>query len=365
MRKHCLASKLFRSLRILHFSPTFQDQMTARRVVELELVAVGLLLMVQCCVQLRNTHPLHEIVDKVNENGGPYIGLVMAYPTEEMALQTSGVFVPNSQIPWVDLAGRRFNIGKIKNIDVIYVMTGEQTLNAGITVQILLDVFDIEGVVHYGTAGSSNDSLSLGDVSVMKYVAFTSSWKWKEFESKKGKLPELKFGAFNFPERGENLLAKVEFTPSQLLSTGKLMEEIFWLPVDSRWFNISAQLQDFELQQCINDTYCLPERPKVVFGLLGSTADIYLDNAAYREFLFRELNVSTVDEESASIVMTCLSNGVPSIVFRGISDLAGGEEKLLSSSLSSLASINALSVAVEFIALLDKENRLHDHQKQV
>lgn len=45
--------------------------------------------------------------------------------------------------------------------------------------QILLDVFDIEGVVHYGTAGSSNDSLSLGDVSVMKYVAFTSSWKWK------------------------------------------------------------------------------------------------------------------------------------------------------------------------------------------
>lgn len=65
----------------------------------------------------------------------------------------------------------------------------------------------------------------------------------QEFESKKGKLPELKFGAFNFPERGENLLAKVEFTPSQLLSTGKLMEEIFWLQVDSRWFNISAQLQ--------------------------------------------------------------------------------------------------------------------------
>lgn len=68
---------------------------------------------------------------------------------------------------------------------------------------------------------------------------------------------------------------------------------------------------------------------------------------------------------SGVVLQTCLSNGVPSIVFRGISDLAGGEEKLLSSSLSSLASINALSVAVEFIALLDKENRLHDHQKQV
>lgn len=55
-------------------------------------------------------------------------------------------------------------------------------LNAGTTVQILLDAFDIRGVVHYGTAGSSNNSLSFGDVSVMKYVAFTSSWKWKVYD---------------------------------------------------------------------------------------------------------------------------------------------------------------------------------------
>lgn len=40
----------------------------------------------------------------------------------------------------------------------------------------------------------------------------------------------------------------------------------------------------------------------MIYGLRGSTADIYLDNAAYREFLFKELNVSTVDEESAAVV---------------------------------------------------------------
>lgn len=45
--------------------------------------------------------------------------------------------------------------------------------------QILVDSFDIEGIVHYGIAGSANDSLSLGDVSVPSYVAFTGSWKWK------------------------------------------------------------------------------------------------------------------------------------------------------------------------------------------
>ncbi|KAK9201115.1 hypothetical protein WN944_016316 [Citrus x changshan-huyou] len=325
------------------------------------MLGLGLLLaMAQHTVQLRSNHPMHGIVDRVNEIGGPYIGLVMAYPPEELALITSRLFVHNSRIPFIDLAGRRFNVGKIKNVDVIYVMTGEQTVNAGITVQILLDTFDIRGVVHYGTAGSSNNSLSFGDVSVMKYVAFTGSWKWKAFKSETGQLPELDFGAFNFPVRGKNLLAKVEFTPSQLYSAGKPMEELFWLPVDSEWFDIATQLQDLELRRCLNDTYCLPETPKVIVGLRGSTADIFLDNAAYREFLFKQFNVSTVDEESAAIVMACLSNAVPSIVFRGVSDLGGGSDRLLSISRISLASVNALRVAAEFIALIDKNNLVHD-----
>lgn len=51
-------------------------------------------------------------------------------------------------------------------------------LNAGITVQILLDVFNVRGIVHYGTAGSANDSMSFGDVSVPKFTAFTGSWTW-------------------------------------------------------------------------------------------------------------------------------------------------------------------------------------------
>lgn len=332
-------------------------------VMVLVLVLVGLLVMlqVQQSMQLRCSHPMHGVVDRINENAGPYIGLVMAYPTEELALQSSAFFVPSSEIPWVDLAGRRFNIGTIKGVDVIYVMTGEQTLNAGITVQILLDTFDIERIVHYGTSGSANSSLYLGDVSVPSYVAFTGSWKWKEFKSAEGNLTELRFGNFNFPEKGENLLANIDFTPQQLYSVGKPMEEVFWLPIDPNLFNISTKLQDLELQQCVNETYCLPETPKVVYGLRASTADIYLDNAAYRQFLFKEFNVSTVDEESSAIVMTSLSNGVPCIVFRGVSDLAGGEEKLSSTSLSYLASVNALSVAVEFIGLFGEEAAIHDH----
>ncbi|OVA02862.1 Nucleoside phosphorylase domain [Macleaya cordata] len=226
--------------------------------------------------------------------------------------------------------------------------TNTAVLNAGITVQILLDVFDIRGIVHYGIAGSANNSLSFGDVSVPKYLAFTGSWTWMNFESEeKGEFTEMKFGDYNLPKEGENLLAKVEFKTEELYSVGQPMKEVFWLEVDQTWFNLAAQLQDLELQQCVNETYCLPKIPRVEYGLRGSTADIFVDNAAYRKFLFEKFQVSTIDEESAAVVMTAMSSGVPCIVFRGVSDLAGGggendKLKLSSSSmfLGSLASIN-------------------------
>ncbi|KAF5960312.1 hypothetical protein HYC85_001521 [Camellia sinensis] len=306
------------------------------------LVVVVMGFEVKKTIQLKSNHPLHDVVERINEKGGPYIGVVMAYPTEELALLSSGFFLPSSDLPSLHLSGRTFNIGKIKGVDVIYVMTGEQTLNAGITVQILLDVFDIKGIVHYGIAGSANDSI--------------------EFHSEKGDLPELKFGAYNFPEKGDNLLAKIEFTSQQLYSNGQPMEEVFWLPIDPKWFSLASQLQDMKLVQCVNETYCLPGTPQVVYGLRASTADIFLDNVAYRKFLFSEFNISTVDEESSAVLMTALTSGVPCIVFRGVSDMAGATDKLTLSSLYTLAAANAVSVAIEFIGLIGSTYQtLEDH----
>ncbi|RVW41734.1 Bark storage protein A [Vitis vinifera] len=115
------------------------------------------------------------------------------------------------------------------------------------------------------------------------------------------------------------------------------MQELFWLETDPKWFNLATQLQacfqvnsplfsisqEVDLQQCLKETYCLSEKPKVAYGLRGSSADIFVDNAAYNEFLFKTLNISIVDEESAAIVMASMSNGVPSVVFRGISNAVG------------------------------------------
>ncbi|XP_072993396.1 bark storage protein A-like [Typha latifolia] len=311
----------------------------------------------RCSSGLPSTHPLRSVVDQINELG-PFLGLVMAYSAEADAVESSGCFVPANFQPYVDLYGRRFHIGTIRGVDVVYVMSGQRRLNAGITVQILLDVFSVRGIVHFGTAGSANDSISFGDVSVPKFAAFTGSWAWKKFNSLKGSSnQEISFGEYNVPAEGKNLLSTVEFKPEELYSIGQPMKELFWLPVNSRWFQIAEKIE-VELERCANKTYCLPNTPKVVFGLKASTADVFLDNAAYRKFLFKKFGVSTVDEESAAVIMTAISPAVPVIVFRGVSDLAGGEAQWSSTSLSDLASLNALKVAVKFIEVLGRKEHL-------
>ncbi|XP_050253918.1 uncharacterized protein LOC126699979 [Quercus robur] len=65
---------------------------------------------------------------------------------------------------------------------------------------------------------------------------------------------------------GENLLAMIDFTPQQLYSVGKPMEEVFWLPIDPKLFNIASELQDVKLQKCVqiserNSLSLLPSYP--------------------------------------------------------------------------------------------------------
>lgn len=61
--------------------------------------------MVEEKMGLKPSHQLHGVVESVNKGKGPFVGLLMTFPTEEIALQLSGFFVPSSDYPLVELAG--------------------------------------------------------------------------------------------------------------------------------------------------------------------------------------------------------------------------------------------------------------------
>ncbi|KAL0358562.1 UNVERIFIED_CONTAM: hypothetical protein Sangu_0705600 [Sesamum angustifolium] len=110
-----------------------------------------------------------------------------------------------------------------------------------------------------------------------------------------------------------------------------------------------------ELEQCVNATLCLDYKPKVVVGLRGSTANTFLDNAAYRDFIFQTFGVSSADMESTAVIS--LSNDYPVIVVRGLSDLAGAQEGQNSIDLfGPLAATNVANVVIQFVRKLSEES---------
>lgn len=44
---------------------------------------------------------------------------------------------------------------------------------------MLLNLFNIEGVLHYGVAGNANPEIQIGDVTIPHYWAHTGLWNWQ------------------------------------------------------------------------------------------------------------------------------------------------------------------------------------------
>lgn len=53
----------------------------------------------------------------------------------------------------------------------------------------------------------------------------------------------LRFGEYNRPNGGENLLSGIKFKTEEFYAVGKSMEEVFWLEINSKWLQIAQNLK--------------------------------------------------------------------------------------------------------------------------
>ncbi|KAL4277062.1 hypothetical protein S83_071011 [Arachis hypogaea] len=317
------------------------------------------------------TSQLQEEITRINEEG-PYIGLVIPNSFELNPLLQNPAYTPSENI--IDFAGRRFRFGSIGDKPVILVMTGLSVINAAITTQLLLSIFNIEGVVHYGIAGNANPSLNIGDVAIPHFWAHLTLWSWQRYgEGPSNTLPleqngdytrnvgYLKFGDFmsnvSWGDSFDNLLNRIWYQPEEVFPVDGIPEQrqhALWVPVDYHYYQIASRLKKLKLDECINSTTCLSTTPKVELVERGASASIYIDNAAYRSFIYNKFHVTPVEMESASVALICLQQRVPFIVIRALSDLAGGgsSDSNEADTFAPLAATNSVKVVIEFIKLL-------------
>ncbi|TKY44616.1 Bark storage protein A [Spatholobus suberectus] len=238
-----------------------------------------------------------------------------------------------------------------------------------ISTQLLLTLFDEEGVVHYGIAGNANPKLHIGDVTIPQYWTHTGLWYWQdELALEVSGDFSRRFGYLTFSDYNNyitkhsksvtNLLNNVWFQAEEIFpvdGTPEVRQHAFWVPVDKTYFKFATKLKNVKLSSCVNTTTCLPRRPIVVRVDKGVSANVFVDNKAYREFLNSKFDATCIDMESAAFALVCLQQKKPFIAIRALSDLAGGGSALSNEAdvFASLASQNALDVVVRFVSLLN------------
>ncbi|GAA0150317.1 hypothetical protein LIER_09282 [Lithospermum erythrorhizon] len=127
-----------------------------------------------------------------------------------------------------------------------------------------------------------------------------------------------------------NLLNRVWFQPEEIFhidGQSEVRQHALWIPADENYLAIAQKLKR------------------------GISAAVFVDNKAYREFLYKKFNAAPVDVETVVVALNC----------RVLSDLAGGGGALSNEAdiFAPLASVNAVTVFINFISLLKETQNVY------
>ena len=174
------------------------------------------------------------------------------------------------------VAGMNFCRGKLEGKDVVIVRSGIGMVNAGICSQILVDLYQVDGIVNTGIAGSLRNEINIGDL-VLSTVAVQHDVDAGGFGYPAGEIPQL--GVKEFPA-DERLLA--------------LAEEA-----------------------------CREANPDIsTFKGRVASGDQFIDSKEKKDWIHDTFDAYCTEMEGAAVAQAAYLNKVPYLIVRAISDKA-------------------------------------------
>jgi adenosylhomocysteine nucleosidase len=221
----------------------------------------------------------------------PEIAILFAFGQEGKLLRSKMELTDS-----LNLAGRIFWTGKLQGKDVVLVESGVGMTNAAMITQLLIDRYAPEKIIFTGICGGIDSANHIGD------VVIPEEWVTHDYGiyDKDGFSPESLVVVLP----GESKARYVMFFPIDegLLNTARTCAE----NVKDKFGKIGERI------------------PQVKIGGIGSSGNSFIDQKEKREWLKERLDAQIVDMESAAVVQVANVNGVPILVIRSCSDLAGG-----------------------------------------
>ena len=252
--------------------------------------------------------------------------------------------------------GRSFLAGTLAGKPVILMQSGVSVVNAAMNTQLVLDRFTVKRIVFSGIAGGVDPTLAIGDVVVPQDWG---QYLEAAFARKAGRGwappvrpdPQAPANWFFIYPRG-TVMANAATPP----------QRIYRVPVDPQLLAVARTLvAGITLERCVprseamraDSQLCLPRAPRIEIGGTGVTAGVFADNAEFRRYLHKAWAARVLDMESAAVMQVAYSNQIPAIVFRSLSDLAGGDnQRNMEETFAHLASVNSAHVVRAFVAAL-------------
>jgi adenosylhomocysteine nucleosidase len=201
-----------------------------------------------------------------------------------------------------------YHIGTLADNEVVLVLSGIGLERAAATTRTLIDSFNVARIVFSGIAGGINPDLNIGDVTV--------------------------------PERWDQ--ADGALDPHH---------ENFWIEVDATMLEVAAGIAaDIELKDTTPEGVRLDNEPRIITHGNGISNSFFVDDPAYREWLWETFEANAVDMETSAVARVAREHDVPFIAFRSLSDLAGGGPGANEiHTFFQLAADNAATVVIAFL----------------
>jgi adenosylhomocysteine nucleosidase len=254
----------------------------------------------------------------------------------------------------VSVDGVEITLGRLAGQDVALVLSGISMVNAAMTTQLVLDHLDARAIVFSGIAGGVNPDLRIGDVVVPR--------RWGQYleavlarqVGDDYRLPA--YAKQTFPNFGmifpQEVTVRSERHPEG--------ESRFWFDVDPGMLAAAGAIKgkvEGGLRRCAAEDQCLNQPPRVDIGGSGVSGMAFVDNKAFREYAYATFRADVLDMESAAVATVATANATPFLVFRSLSDLAGGgpgenEE----GTFFQLAADNSAAAVTTFLATWHPEN---------
>ena len=196
--------------------------------------------------------------------------------------------------------------GTIEGTDVVVVRSGIAKVNAGICVQILVDLFDVTHVINTGVAGSLDAKINIGDI-VLSTDACYHDVDATVFGYKKGEVPQLGTASFVADEKLREVAKKAIKTAA-------------------------ADIGVFEGRVC--------------------SGDQFISSKEIKDNIKKDFDGMCTEMEGAAIAQGCFLNNIPFLIIRAISDKADGSDIVDYPVFEEKAAKDCAALVIELIKLL-------------